>query len=268
MSNNFKVFKNKFLIINTNQLGEYLKETKKYIHMNIYKSNDIKIIHTDEINKPIYIFSFNSSPTFMKINKDELKNKTFMCMDKTEEDIKRIRYVEGQKYGKSLFYSYDNNSYFVSLITKISKLFKIYSEIKDGIEEEDDVKDLIEEFKEYINKEYTIHKEIQYEEITNNIFYIFETLKLISLATYSKIEETIKELIEFIKKIYEYNDIIKKCPLCRCDNKIIIDTVDDYKKLFIDDSNEECCICMNNKVSIKLPSCSHQCLCYSCFSIL
>ncbi len=50
-----------------------------------------------------------------------------------------------------------------------------------------------------------------------------------------------------------------KCPICRTDNKI------DMSQKKISGLNDECCICMDNKVEIYFNTCGHVCLCSSCF---
>ncbi len=53
---------------------------------------------------------------------------------------------------------------------------------------------------------------------------------------------------------------IIKCPICRTDNNIRI------KQKKIKGLNDECCICMENKVEVYLDICGHVCICYECFT--
>jgi hypothetical protein len=267
---------NNYVIINTDgdvALYRYLKETKKYIHMEKHYIKTYQYFHIDSLEEPIKVYSFNETPYFTKVNKDDMKNKTYMTLWNDSSDFNKIRYVESLKFGKSLFFDKSINinknvdSLFNSLIPKISKLYKLFLRLKEDIEDEqEDNTDAINEFKEYIIDSYSEHQVIKYPEMVNDISFIFYKLKLINNPTYANYEDTILEIHEFIEKLFD-NDIIKKCPLCRCENKIILEDTASYKKLFVE-SDDECCICMDSKANIKLPTCNHLCVCFTCFTNL
>ena len=267
---NYTTFINNYLIINIDgeiALYRYLKETKKYIHTEKHFIKTINSLYVHSLDQPIKIYSFNETPAFTKVNKDIMKNRLFNSLWNDTTDFNKIRFVEGHKFGSSLFFdkSFTNNrnvdSLNESLIPKISKLFRLYQFYK-----EDNFNEYINDIKEHINQYYTIHQKIQYNEIINDITFIFYKLKIVNKPTYARIDETIDELIGFIENIFGL-DIIKKCPLCRCDNKIILDNTKTYKKLFVK-SDEDCCICMDNKSCVKLPICNHIILCNGCFTKL
>lgn len=257
--NNYKYFENKFLIINQNWLCEYLKETKKYIWVNRYENKRCKIITIDD--KEIDLFFYEPQPIFTKINKDELKNKTFVCMDKPYNcDIKKIHYVFGRDYGNKLIYNKIELSLesFNERITKVSKFFKYYRYSLDDSDE-------IEYFKNYITNNYMHHQEIKYTSLHYDILKIFIDLDLMNENISNIINNDIMpKFITIVDKLFS-DKLFKLCPLCRCENEI--DCKDDYKKLFVQ-SDELCCVCMDDNVNIKLPSCKHECLCTICFSKL
>ena len=52
---------------------------------------------------------------------------------------------------------------------------------------------------------------------------------------------------------------IVRCPICRIDNEIKVEQIK------IRGLEEECCICLENKVEVYFKKCGHVCICYDCF---
>lgn len=79
-------------------------------------------------------------------------------------------------------------------------------------------------------------------------------------------ENNIEEHVDIDDYIMEFgnsNFVLKKCPLCRTENKIY-----NYTNLKVFGVNALCAICMTKDSNIVLPDCRHACLCETCLEYL
>jgi len=70
-------------------------------------------------------------------------------------------------------------------------------------------------------------------------------------------DQIINKVYSYYCKLFEYKIII--CPICRCDNTHKINDIKENTK-----TDDECCICLINKVNFKFNNCNHSVICLEC----